>query len=562
MRKYNEQEAILQKWKKKLSLLAENSKKKHALLEIINSEKKIETRFLEFNNKKESILKGEDTEEEESFFYWLWSCIVSLICFSWPQNPSSELEELLLEKIYINPARLSCDFLDDAEYEEALFNNPERAFADVQSLIKSLPENGGRINNIIERLDAIKYLLAVGTYQTLLTRLYKKFPLETLSYHYQRYCEEPDKFIGPEEFIEQELMSRALMDLFILPLDTDPLTQRCFAIQELLLIITLSNVEKPPLTMLLADAINNNTKDWEIFRQLGPWYETAKLQILELLPEYTEYLTNSTLILSKVIELQNTAEGKNFPFQPLLLNLTRLSCQELLLNYHQCPEQQTNHVLHQTIEFLSNEILGTWSSAKKERRIMEKLMTERTNIHETLFSMAECCAILSIYSHTQMSEFNYQKAVLLANELIMGSLAGEKELVSQAEELCNLEPHEEIWVLSVIKRLELHGFKMTEEDISKKAKKFFHLHPQQLTWMLKVIEQLNPDGPKIAETMQLIIHSKKEDYKKKSSQDVTSEKQLNTSLTSNNPNRFSGRPLPPIPQNSADSYNTPSFGQI
>nr|MBA3535821.1 hypothetical protein [Tatlockia sp.] len=190
------------------------------------------------------------------------------------------------------------------------------------------------------------------------------------------------------------------------------------------------------------------------------------------------------------------------------------------------------------------------------------LMTERTNIHETLFSMAECCAILSIYSHTQMSEFNYQKAVLLANELIMGSLAGEKELVSQAEELCNLEPHEEIWVLSVIKRLELHGFKMTEEDISKKAKKFFHLHPQQLTWMLKVIEQLNPDGPKIAETMQLIIHSKKEDYKKKSSQDVTSEKQLNTSLTSNNPNRFSGRPLPPIPQNSADSYNTPSFGQI
>ncbi|MBA3535290.1 MAG: hypothetical protein H0T84_01575, partial [Tatlockia sp.] len=423
MHKYNEQEAILQKWKKNLLQLAENSEKKRALLEIINSEKKVETRLFEFNNKKETILKGEDTEDEESFFSWLWSCIVSLICFCWPQNSSSELEELLLEKIHINHDRLSESlwdngeaggFLEDADYEEALFNNPERAFADVQGLIKSLPENGGRINNIIERLDAIKYLLAVGTYQTLLTRLYKKFPLETLNYHYQLYCQEPEKFIGPEEFIEQELMSRALMDLFILPLDTDPLNQRCFAIQELLLIITLSSVEKPPLALLLADVIKNNIKDWEVFRQLGPWYERAKLQILELLPEYKAHLKNSTLILGRVIELQNTAEGKIFPFQPILLNLTRLACQELLLNYHQFPDQQSNHVLHQTIEFLSSEILGTWSSAKKERRTMEKLMTERTNIHETLFSMAECCAILSIYSHTQMSEFNYQKAVLLA----------------------------------------------------------------------------------------------------------------------------------------------------
>jgi hypothetical protein len=565
MHKYNEQEAILQKWKKMLLQLAENSEKKRALLEIINSEKKVETRLLEFNSKREAILKG-DTEEEESFFSWLWSVIVSIFCFCWPQNPSTELEELLLEKIHINPSRLSGnssddegagEILEDADYEDALFSNPERAFADIQRLIKFLPANGDKINNIIERLDAIKYLLTVGTYQTLLSRLYKKFPLETLNYYYQSYCEEPEKFIGPEEFLEQELMSRALMDLFILPLDTDPLNQRCFAIQELLLIIALSNVERPPLTLMLADAIKNNTKEWELFRHLGSGYARTKSQILDLMPESKAHLKNSTLILMKVIELQ---AQKNFPYQPLFLNLTRLACQELLLNYHQFPEQQANHVLHQTIELLSSEILGTWSSAKKERKIMEKLMTERTNIHETIFSMAECCAILSIYSHTQMSEFNYQRAVFYANQLIMASLAGEKELVSQAEEFCNLEPHEEIWVLSVINGLELHGFKLTEDDLLTKAEKFFNLEPQELSWMLKVIKQINPDGPKMAETISSIIVSKKEDSNKKSQDYAKPERQLNNSSTSNNPNRFSGRPLPQIPQQSMDFYKNASFG--
>ncbi len=411
MHKYNEKEAILQKWKKILLNLRDNSKNKKALLNIINSDKKVEIRLFEFNKKRVSILQEEKNSEESlSFFGWIWSIIVSLFCFCWPQisAPSDLQTQLLAEISPESVSRISerttdsgnFTLLNDADFEEALFINPAKAFADIRARINFLPEIRGKINNIIERLDAIKYLLTADTYQKMLTKLYESFPLETLCYQYKNYKSDQEKFIGPEEFLELELMSRALMDLFILPLDTDPMNLRCFAIQELLLVLSLSHLKRPPLIVILEDAIKNKTKLSELFKTLGPGYEQAKSQILNLVPGSIEHLKDSTLILNKVIELQNYRREKNFIYQPIFLNFARLACQELLSNYHQFPQQHNNIVLHQTIEFLSTAILETWSEAMAERKKIEDLMVERKHIKETNFSMSECCAILSIFSHT------------------------------------------------------------------------------------------------------------------------------------------------------------------
>ncbi|MBA2709351.1 MAG: hypothetical protein H0U57_01975 [Tatlockia sp.] len=566
MHKYNEKEAILQKWKKMLLNLRGTNKNKKALLDIIDSQKNAELRLLEFNLKKVDILQQETNETENlSFFTWLWSCIVSFFCFWDPQTPSlSGLEELLLiDVIPESFTRLSetsidsgnIDLLNDANFEEALFTNPAKAVADIRGRINYLPDIRGKINNILERLDAIKYLLTADTYQDLLAKLYKYYPLETLIYHYQSYSEDVERFVGPEEFLELELMSRALMDLFILPLDTDPLSLRCFAIQELLLVLACSHLKNPPLMQVLNGARENKTNITECFRTLSPAYEQAKSTMLELIPGSTEHLKNSTLILGRVVELQNNL-AKHFIYQPIFLNFARLACQELLSNYHQFPEQHTNSVLNQTIEFLSSAILGTWSEAKVERKKIVDLMTERKHIIETNFSMSECCAILSIFSHTQSSKFNYQKAVFFANQIIMASLAGQKDLIIKAQEFCNLDPHEEAWVFSVIERLQLSTSLMTEEELVQIATKLSSFKQEQLQWIFKVIEHIQPSGPQLA--MKLKSFMAREESEEKEFK--LSEKRSVTYLPSaKNPNRFLGNPPVQTPPEALSTKQQTSF---
>lgn len=472
MRKYSKQEAILQKWKKSLLQIAD-SENKQSLLDIINSEKNAEQRYSEFNQKKETILQTKD----DSILAWIWSFVIYLFWCCWPQNKSINLEELLLTEISVKEfGRMSgpssedgnAAFLEDTVFEEAIFNKPEDALDNIQRCINLLPRDSSKLKKIFERLEAIKSLLTAGCYQTLLAQLYKKYPLETLNYQYQLYIEESEKFVGPEEFLEYELMSRTLMDLFILPLDTDPINQRCFAIQELLVLLALSNQEKAPVATMLANAITNRTKTSELFKQLGPCYEETKSQIIEFIPGIR--FQNSTTILEDLI--QNNSQQTILSYQPIFLNLARLACQELLLNYHQYPQQQHSKVLHKTIEFLSSKILKTWFDAKTERQKTEQLMKERKTLQETIFSYEECCAILSIFSQTQTSEFNYQNAIFYSNQLVMASLSGTKDLLSKVNDFNSLKPHEKIWVLSVIERLQANEENLTKIDSIKNKQNF------------------------------------------------------------------------------------------
>ncbi|MBA2652769.1 MAG: hypothetical protein H0U73_10950 [Tatlockia sp.] len=507
MRKYNEIEAELQQWKRELVSLKEKSEAKKKLISIIDGRGSPEVRSSKFKKAKNELLKPAE-EESWSFWSFLWS----LICCFWPSPPpisdTENLKILLKEGITIKtPRRLRLpegssgnsspnDLLEEADYELALFIEPQKALADIQHRIESLPQRSDKptdasdksldvsdeqLTNIMERLDAIKNRLNPGTYQNLLTQLYKKYPIDTLIYHYQRYVKAEEAEVSqPEEFIEMELMSRALIDLFILDIKTDPLSMRCYAIQELLLLLAFP--KNSALGTLIGWAKHIKPQAHHLFE----CYEMIKPEILKAwsVPKIREITSDNEKIP------QNTAtiliQGGHHLFNnPLLANFARVASQELLINFYQSKE--SNEVFQQTKELLS-EILGTWDWAKNK------------------MDLIQCRELLK--QTPTLKGFDYSPAIIHANALVIASMFREEIVLEKAQQ-------------EVFENLSLP------------------LKPHELTWILSVVERIKPNGKELVDKVKTILT---QPIPEKTKEVITNKQQTNNESTTSNRNRFSGKP--------------------
>ncbi|MBA2657018.1 MAG: hypothetical protein H0U70_08555 [Tatlockia sp.] len=471
MRKYNEQEAELQEWKAKLLGHSEASALK--LLAIINSEESSEQRLHLFKEERMKILEKSgfrpnqevQTESEWSFWGALWTFIVSIFCFCWPSSDDEQLIAILSINIQVKRIKglqltknssatgKQTDLLPDSDYEKALFTNPELALADINWRVNFLPQGSESIDNIRERLEAIKRCLNPAAYLGLLAQLYAKHPIDTISYYYQRYVNDfPNPLIFPEDFIENELLSSALLNLFISPMVSDPINPRCFAILDLLLVLAFP--QESAFENLLQVAQSRETSPTT--NESSSCYQRLQPKILKFwsLPELQpdsftskkQPQTSSSIIKQKGFDLDN----------PLLINFARLACQDLLIHYHNHPNQQHNSVLLTTVEILSDKILRTWGAAQKARK--EDLM-------ETVFSLEECESILSIFNNTSaLAEFDFRNAVYYGNKIILASISGDLTMLNTIKATAPLQPHEAAWISIMTKRLIPHGYIAKEID--------------------------------------------------------------------------------------------------
>lgn len=471
MRQYDDDEALLWAWEEKLKKIPDTNKKdkdhKSELLTIFTkTSDSAASRLKVFNKEKTALLTEFKKDDWPPFIAWFVSFFRSLFGSEEPQHLRKALEEettikkvdlLSSSKKQTENGQASATSLNYEAYEEALFTDPQKAFADLQGRIKSFTSDEN-LKEILDRLHAIRYRLTSGTYQELLSELYEKAPVETLSYCYDRYTKDPTLEVDDAyQFIEHELMNRTLINLFISPIKNQ--NARCEAIQRLLLLLALSGFSNPPLKELLAkttsDQIKNNEKMLSDNLQATaakdgqpkPIYIQGRDLIHDLWKkEHDGALLSENVLKSpfKMLKISTKTFYKtpSTDKNPLFQSFAKLACQELFLNYYN-PEfnKPSANQVNLTIELLSGKILGTW-----EGKIGEKIKL----VAEEIFR--------PFHANSKVPP-QYKKAVFHANEIILQTLVGDikneatqEKIIETAKKIKDqdLKPHELTWISSAI----------------------------------------------------------------------------------------------------------------
>lgn len=499
MRKYTRKEARLEAWKNKINnIKTDRETLKNDLLEILRQKD-----WKKFEHKRTYLLEENHGQGLgwTPTLSWLWSFISFFLPTTWNPLPGSQLRQALEDGISLDTSLLSLEtslaapkavLLEDTAYEDALFNEPASALSDIQTRMKKLDEglqgvDAGKkeldtktttelLDTVFERLHAFKYRLTADSYQKLLSDLFQKHPVETLSYFYHRYSKDPNPLPKPQDFVENQLISQALMDMFVLCYPVAAVNQRIFAMQKLLIVLAKQNQpDKNPLKKLLADAKEHRIESSQIHAELDLLYdelgkEGLKAKVIALLPEEEQKKGNQSPLFS------TGGEGRPFDFPigvleqmlnypkvfdfsielPLIKHIARLGCQELLQTYHQKNKEHGNFQLHSTITFLSDKILGTWQAACKEGG--------------TRYNPQMCEEILRPYAYGSAVNNAYKNAERFANQIIISNMTGTaldkaREIAKSFLDKGNRNPltKEEInWLLYRIGTLQPNGVELAK----------------------------------------------------------------------------------------------------
>ncbi|ASQ45253.1 hypothetical protein [Legionella clemsonensis] len=385
MRKYNSEEALLYAWRQKLNTIDTKreplKKELLTLLDDVNANSS--DRLIQFNKRKNTLL-GDEHQQGWSWtanLNWLWN-FISFISFGYLKlnsQPGSRLREALLitpevdnQLVTIDSNAIETIFLDDSQFEAALFSEPQKALQDFRCRLQRLKKAEDTKENlqIIERLDALKRRLPPQDYQNYLIQLFEHAPKECLTYYYALYQKEniQDQY----EFIESYLLAETLIKLYVSPEKDISAKENShpfiFAAQELIILLSFLNsgINKiDPIKQILAESSFSPTREDLIRESI---YLQVKKQILDVLEKkidstrfkYTSYDTPLKII-------KDLYEYVNPKPHPLLMQVTRLVTEVLIRTHYNVVEEKqkewsSDRLNYQTLNFFAGKILQTWPS--------------------------------------------------------------------------------------------------------------------------------------------------------------------------------------------------------
>ncbi|MDI9817873.1 MULTISPECIES: hypothetical protein [unclassified Legionella] len=345
----------------------------NTLIQEINTSKSASSRLDKFEERRKTLLSDEHNQGWSWIpnLNWLWSIISFFLPIRINFQPGSALRQTLekditppkveLLSLPDNSETSEIKFLNEENFQEAVFFNPHKALVDIQARMQKTSDD--QPETILKRLGAIKPRLGFEAYNALLTQFLKKFPQveinavqlkveqlnaikfllspETyrkhldalfqedsktcLRYHLTLYLEDQHEIPKPQEYIEHHLMARTLIKSVVPPTSNEGELDTLYAIHKLIAILGStaeisenSHLLRLIFTMKLDDAYK-------------PVYEKLEGKPPEGIP----------LDFAK----------KNFSLShPLLIQVTRLACEEILYNYP--INRQPNEMEHLTLNFL------------------------------------------------------------------------------------------------------------------------------------------------------------------------------------------------------------------
>jgi hypothetical protein len=359
MKAYNEYQALIRAWKLKISGVdSKRQDLKAELLAILDDPVYIPlTRVANFKEKQNALL-GVQHEQGwfwDSHFNWLFSLLSPVFSFfNWgnPQ-PGSRLRMALAEEPVPEKFPMltledydTCDCLEineDNTYEEALFSQPGAALCDIKSRLNALIRDTPNVDlqQLLERLYALKYRLDPFLYQHLLEQLYTAHPKETVLFFYKIYQNEQYETPAEQDCVELHMLARTIMDNFVINRQDIHVHNH----SELYLFILLSISDKsiyPESEQNQADPVETLLESWDTgFDRFEIIHQDLRKRLNQLLTAEEQTSRRSTQLLSNQ---ENASEGllqtlkdifdKFHPrIHPLLGHIARLSLEQLLLDY-------------------------------------------------------------------------------------------------------------------------------------------------------------------------------------------------------------------------------------
>ncbi|VEG90800.1 hypothetical protein [Legionella spiritensis] len=416
MRVYNEDEALLQAWKKKLEKIeTSHDDLRNRFLAILEQEHasvyKRKTEFYQLKNKLTSDEHGQGFSWTPHF-QWFWNLLSFFLPTSWLnsiQPKGSRLRQALEEKPVFSTelltleknehGNIAVEKLDDEQFEAALFDVPEqarKALHDAANRLNDLtPEcDEETVTNLIERVYALKSRLDPLSYQRLLVPLYQHHPRTTLAFFYEQYRQDQKSIPDEQDFIEQHLMAKAMMDQWVC--SSPDINIHRHNIHYLLIFLTLSQYDTfhPNLlhksyrdyqsrnkSLIPEDFIRHLLTEWvhegKARVNFSASYKIIKDALENAFPDefleekrrhssgdpFANPLTMLRFIFTRLLPQDKSSKHRAMTDQPLMVHIAREACTRLLLDYEQSsddPIWKTSSAGSETMKLLSDDILATW----------------------------------------------------------------------------------------------------------------------------------------------------------------------------------------------------------
>ncbi|KTC68128.1 hypothetical protein Lbir_2730 [Legionella birminghamensis] len=223
MRSYNLEEKKLFLWKEKLLHTKTRKYKgvKKKLLDILSSEESLSVRKRLFTDYRDQLISSRHGQgwTWTAHFTWLWKFLSLFLIANYPQG--SRLRKALLDDIDVSETTLTLEdyrraaigLLEEPDFEEAIFIRPQMALGDLKTRIEKLTADSD-IEEVLNRLEAIKYGLDCNLYHLLLQKIYKASPVLVCHRLYQ-LSQKAFEYPDPHQYIEINTLTKALLETFV-----------------------------------------------------------------------------------------------------------------------------------------------------------------------------------------------------------------------------------------------------------------------------------------------------------------------------------------------------------
>ncbi|MDP1602305.1 MAG: hypothetical protein Q8M03_03485 [Legionella sp.] len=390
MKAYNETEALIRAWQRKISsVTTKRDELKKELLAILENPDAIFLRRLNNFTERQKMLLSEKHQQGRvwkphfNWFFALLSPFFSLFKLSRPQSGSKL--RMALEKESAPTFELlslgdyaACkgqEIPEDSNFEDAIFSESTDALADLKLRFSRLnpATSDSDFKQAIERLYALKYRLNPFLYQHLLKILYTNLPEKTAPYFYKIYQEEHYDTPAQQDYIELHMLARTVMDNFVI--NRQDIHVHMHSILYLLISLSVSE-KKIYSTFQQQDPVKKLLDSWDTsFDHFATFYQ----HLIDSIRSVDEL--NVRQAQEKVSTQSNAQEGLTHTLRniftkfsprihPLLHHVARLSLEQLLLDFNKAnkslKENESRdlswipgHHGFDTIEFIATKIIKT-----------------------------------------------------------------------------------------------------------------------------------------------------------------------------------------------------------
>lgn len=232
MKSFNQEEALLRAWQRKLcSIETGRNELKQQLLRLLTDETKTTLlRRLDFNERRRELLQTRHNQGWlwKPHFNWFFSFLSYILPAGWVREKSgSRLRQALqyepdvpefallgLQDYYDCRAKTE---QDPDLFEDALFDQPAQALASLKNRLDTLCPSSSQeeLLEAIEYTKAIKYRLDPCLYQHILEQLYAINPAVTSLAFWLHYKSDYNDFPDDNSYIEQQMLSHTIMNHFV-----------------------------------------------------------------------------------------------------------------------------------------------------------------------------------------------------------------------------------------------------------------------------------------------------------------------------------------------------------